>query len=232
MSTGGVWQLLQDQAGLAVALVPMNGGILGARVMARALTGRGIPTAVSSARDLPSPAAASTTLVLLDVDVASGVDEVATTCEAIRRALPDAKLLLLLPRPEAVRPLAACGAEGAVTRDGGLDGLVAALMATASGRRSSRTRPLVPRQRDEAQRAVASLTAREREVLRLVATGAPNSEVADSLQISPHTVRTHVQNVLAKLGAENRLVAAAMARRAGILSGGLHGPDPYVGPGR
>lgn len=90
----------------------------------------------------------------------------------------------------------------------------------------------MPRQREDADRAIASLTPREREVLRLVATGAANNHVARHLQISPHTVRTHVQNVLAKLGAENRLAATAMARRAGILPTGPDAADAYAGASR
>lgn len=225
---GGV-AVLQDSSGLSVALVPMSGGFLSSSAMARALTSRGIPAAVSSVADLSQPVALVTRVVLLDVEVECRPDEVAARCEVVRSALPDARLLLLLPRGVSARPLTTCGADGTVTRDVGLDGLVTAIKAIASGRVSARTRTLVPRQRDEAKQAVASLTAREREVLRLVATGAPNSEVANSLQISPHTVRTHVQNVLAKLGAENRLVAAAMARRAGILASGPQA-STYVGP--
>jgi DNA-binding CsgD family transcriptional regulator len=58
------------------------------------------------------------------------------------------------------------------------------------------------------------LTPREREVLRLVAKGQTNREVAHTLWISPHTVRTHLENVFEKLGVTSR--AAAVARVTGV----------------
>ncbi len=61
------------------------------------------------------------------------------------------------------------------------------------------------------------LSARELEVLQLVATGRTNKQIADQLFISPKTVGTHVSNILAKLGAERRAEAAALAQRLGLL---------------
>jgi DNA-binding NarL/FixJ family response regulator len=64
------------------------------------------------------------------------------------------------------------------------------------------------------------LTERERQVLRQLTLGEKNDDIARALQISPHTARTHVQNILAKLGADSRLEAAAVARSAGLLGTG------------
>lgn len=60
------------------------------------------------------------------------------------------------------------------------------------------------------------LTAREQEILKLLAEGWTNRRIGDRLFISPRTVETHVSNVLAKLGAESRLEAAAIAQRHGL----------------
>ncbi len=57
------------------------------------------------------------------------------------------------------------------------------------------------------------LTAREREVLRLVASGKSNREIASELVISDHTVRRHLQNIFAKLGVSSRAAATAFAFR-------------------
>ncbi len=61
------------------------------------------------------------------------------------------------------------------------------------------------------------LTAREREVLALLAQGLGTDEVADSLIVSPATVRNHVQNVLSKLGVHSRLEAVAVAYKKGLI---------------
>lgn len=58
--------------------------------------------------------------------------------------------------------------------------------------------------------ATFPLTGREREILRLVATGATSASIADTLSISPKTVRNHIQHILAKLGAHSRLQALAI----------------------
>ncbi|NEC22827.1 response regulator transcription factor, partial [Streptomyces parvus] len=78
--------------------------------------------------------------------------------------------------------------------------------------------------RSESERLVESLTPREREVLRCMVAGLGRKAVAERLFLSPHTVRTHMQNVLGKLGVHSTLAAVALARRAGV------GPvDPETG---
>jgi DNA-binding NarL/FixJ family response regulator len=64
---------------------------------------------------------------------------------------------------------------------------------------------------------VPPLSAREREVLRRLACGESNAEIATVLDLSPHTVRTHVQNLLAKLGVHNRAAAVAVGFRHALL---------------
>ena len=73
------------------------------------------------------------------------------------------------------------------------------------------------RERDESLRWIAKLTRREREVLRLLAQGADNDGIAQHLVISPETARTHIQNVLGKLGVHSRLEAAAFVMQNGLL---------------
>ncbi|MDG4756786.1 response regulator transcription factor [Micromonospora sp. WMMD710] len=62
------------------------------------------------------------------------------------------------------------------------------------------------------------LTAREREVLRLVAEGHSNSRIAERLFISPKTASVHVSRIIAKLDVTNRMEAAALAHRLGLLA--------------
>jgi DNA-binding CsgD family transcriptional regulator len=65
---------------------------------------------------------------------------------------------------------------------------------------------------------IDDLSAREVEVLRLIAAGKSNQDIADALHISLNTVATHVRNSLAKTGSTNRTEAAAYAMRCGIVS--------------
>ena len=62
----------------------------------------------------------------------------------------------------------------------------------------------------------AGLTAREVEVLRLVAAGLSNAEIAERLFLSPSTVKAHVANIFAKIGVHNRAAATEFALRHGI----------------
>lgn len=72
------------------------------------------------------------------------------------------------------------------------------------------------RDRTESERLVESLTPREKQVLRCMVAGLGRQAVAERLYLSPHTVRTHMQNVLGKLGVHSTLAAVALARRAGV----------------
>ncbi|MFI5757539.1 LuxR C-terminal-related transcriptional regulator [Streptomyces sp. NPDC051569] len=70
--------------------------------------------------------------------------------------------------------------------------------------------------RTDSELLVESLTPREAEVLRCMVAGLGRKAVAERLFLSPHTVRTHMQNVLGKLGVHSTLAAVALARRAGV----------------
>jgi LuxR family maltose regulon positive regulatory protein len=69
----------------------------------------------------------------------------------------------------------------------------------------------------QAGELIEPLSARELEVLELVAAGSSNQEIAVQLVIAPNTVKRHVKNILGKLAASNRTQAVARARDAGLL---------------
>ena len=65
--------------------------------------------------------------------------------------------------------------------------------------------------------AADTLSSREIEVLRLLAMGKSNAQIAEALVISPNTVNRHVSNIYTKTGAANRAEAASYATRSGIV---------------
>ncbi len=69
----------------------------------------------------------------------------------------------------------------------------------------------------------AALTGRAEEVLRQMATGLSNPEITESLTVSLETVKTHVGNVLAELGAQNRTHAVVIAYESGLVVPGFAG---------
>lgn len=61
------------------------------------------------------------------------------------------------------------------------------------------------------------MSPREREILSLIASGASNQEIADTLVIAPNTVKRHIGHILAKLGVSNRTQALVQARKIGLI---------------
>jgi len=81
------------------------------------------------------------------------------------------------------------------------------------------------RQRRSESMGAKDLTSREVELLRLVASGASNQEIAVSLTITEHTVKNHLRNIMDKLHLKNRVQAAVFAVREGLADGVVLEPD-------
>ncbi|MCZ4121965.1 response regulator [Streptomyces sp. H39-S7] len=121
------------------------------------------------------------------------------------------------------------GASGFLLKDVSPEHLVASVRLVQSGDAllaPTITRRLIERfaHRDEVQSAVhrdlSGLTPRELEVLRLLATGLSNAELADRLTLSATTVKTHVARILSKLGLRDRVQAVVLAYETGLISPG------------
>ncbi|MFI6484365.1 response regulator [Nonomuraea sp. NPDC050663] len=123
----------------------------------------------------------------------------------------------------------AAGASGFLLKDVTPEHLVAAVRLVRSGDAllaPTITRRLVERfaRRDNARpdlhRDLSELTARELDVLRLLATGLSNAELADRLTLSVATVKTHVASILSKLGLRDRVQAVVVAYETGLIAPG------------
>jgi len=115
------------------------------------------------------------------------------------------------------------GASGFLPKDTRPEALLDAIRTVAAGEAllsPGATRAVVTRALSHpdapAPERLASLTAREREVLRLVAAGRSNQEIADELVLSPLTAKTHVARILAKMGARDRVHLVIAAYEAGL----------------
>ena len=151
-------------------------------------------------------------------------------CEATRKVLertPDTRVLVLTVASDDgnVEAALAAGACGFIAKDTRVDDVVVAVRAAAQGVAwlSPRAAEVVlgrVRERGSAPDpdfdGEEQLSARELDVLRLVARGMENSEIAETLCISPRTAKNHVSNLLAKLGLPSRVHAAIYAVRRGL----------------
>jgi DNA-binding NarL/FixJ family response regulator len=150
--------------------------------------------------------------------------------EATRRIVADgagARVLILttFEEDEYIYDALQAGASGFVLKDASAAELINAIRVVAGGDAllaPSVTRRVIGefarRRRDrDAHSRLGELTARELEVLRLVARGLSNAEIADELVVSPATVKTHVARVLAKLGVRDRLQAVVVIYESGLM---------------
>jgi DNA-binding NarL/FixJ family response regulator len=166
-------------------------------------------------------------VVLMDVRMPV-LDGVAATRE-ILAARPATHVLVLttFDLDEYVLGALRAGASGFLVKDAPRGSLLAAVRAVAAGDvllSPDVTRRLVTthltgrvERSTEASRALARLTPRELEVLRLIATGRSNAELAGELYLAETTVKTHVARLLAKLGARDRVQLVVLAHRWGVV---------------
>jgi len=138
----------------------------------------------------------------------------------IKAEKPDARILVLTSYTEDEKVYTAikAGAQGYILKDSSPNEILAAIRQVHQGETSMRP-SIAKKLMRELQRSsptVDPLTEREVEILKLVAQGLPNQEIAEQLVISERTVRTHVTNILSKLHLANRTQATLYALREGL----------------
>lgn len=169
-------------------------------------------------------------VILLDESLSFG--SVGHTASLLRSTLPECQVVVLASDEDDEGLLAAveAGVTGYITKDVGVRDLLEGTRVVHRGQalippkmlRTLLTALLERRLRErEALLRISRLTTREREVLQLLGSGAKNEAIAKTLMISPDTARTHVQNLLYKLGLHSRLEAAGFARQTQPVAIGL-----------
>ncbi|MEA2125797.1 MAG: hypothetical protein QOI80_2579 [Solirubrobacteraceae bacterium] len=144
------------------------------------------------------------------VDLFLGSESGAEVCTRLREVSPATSVLLISGAGRISATAArAAGASGFVSKDWDAGDVARAVRMVGLGM-------TVFEPQDEA--ATGLLSAREREVLDLIATGATNPEIADRLFLSPHTVKEHTSALYRKLKVRNRAEAVQRAQRLGLLT--------------
>ncbi|MFE2579032.1 response regulator [Streptomyces sp. NPDC059378] len=173
--------------------------------------------AVNGVQAVELAAALDPDVILMDLRMpgGGGVDAIAELTR--RRARARVLVLTTYDTDSDTLPAIEAGATGYLLKDAPRDELFTAVRAAAEGR--TVLSPAVASRLVSAVRAPGGepLSAREREVLALVARGTPNREIARELFISEATVKTHLTHLYAKLGVKDRAAAVATAYRRGIL---------------
>jgi DNA-binding NarL/FixJ family response regulator len=169
-------------------------------------------------------------VVLMDLRMPN-VDGVAAT-KRLQAELPDLKVVVLTTFADDSSIIAAleAGATGFLTKDAGREQIALAVRSAAAGqtvldpvvqasllRAASPSLPKVPAESPPANPLPNDLTAREADVLRAIAAGRTNTEIATELFISEVTVKSHINHLFAKIGARSRAEAVRYAYDHGFV---------------
>jgi DNA-binding NarL/FixJ family response regulator len=162
-------------------------------------------------------------IVLLDADPANGAG--GSLCEELTASGAPPRVIMLSDSSEPERIVAALrtGASAWVRKDESFEHLLRVVRGVARGETwlpTAETGAVLgilmraQARQEEENTLLAALTRREREVLACLAAGAGRDDVAKQLYLSANTVRTHLQNLMAKLGVHSTLEAVALTRQA------------------
>jgi len=158
-------------------------------------------------------------IILLDINLpdASGID----FCKEARLRFPDLKILAItsIEQRHVVDQMMAAGANGFILKSADTDEILDAIRQVMAGNEfiSASVKELL-RGRNASNSNLPVLTRREVEVLKLIADGLTNQEIADKLFISTWTVDSHRKNLLLKFNAKNTAILVKTAVSSGIIS--------------
>lgn len=156
-------------------------------------------------------------VILQDLLMPGGIDGIETTRRVLQRH-PEIAVVALTASMDEARMIGAlrAGALGYVRKDAAPETLLAAVRSVARGR--TYIDPSIDRTARLTSTDPETLTTRETEVLRHVALGLSNRDIAAALSVSEETVKTHVTHLLAKLNVDNRAQAIVQALKRGLVT--------------
>jgi two-component system, NarL family, response regulator LiaR len=163
-------------------------------------------------------------LVVMDIGL-PGLDGIAAA-QQIKAALPNVRVVMLTSHTHTTEVVAALssGADAYCIKGASVDRLLMAITAAQEG--ATYLDPQIARQvvdhlkapiKSENAANLGTLSQRETEVLKLMVEGLSNPEIGDKLFLSPNTVKTHVRGIMNKLAVDDRVQAAVVALRAGLV---------------
>jgi DNA-binding NarL/FixJ family response regulator len=197
--------VIDDQAVVRQGFVALINTVPDMEVIAEGINGQ-------QAIDLYNQHTPDVTLIDLRMPVVGGVEAIT----AIRNNFPDARLIVLTTYDgdeDIYRSLQA-GARGYLLKDVFFEELETAIRTVNAG---SRHIPAAIAMRLAERMASSDLTSREMEVLELIVRGQSNKEIGASLTISEATVKSHINNILSKLGVTDRTQAVTTALQRGLV---------------
>jgi DNA-binding NarL/FixJ family response regulator len=197
--------VVDDQTVVRQGFVALINTVADMQVIAEGINGQ-------QAIDLYRERKPDVTLIDLRMPVLGGVEAIT----AIRREFPDARLIVLTTYDgdEGIYRSLQAGARGSLLKDVFFEELEAAIRNVHTG---SRHIPAAIAERLVERMAGSDLTSREMEVLELIVQGQSNKEIGSSLNISEATVKSHINNILSKLGVTDRTQAATTALQRGLV---------------
>jgi len=162
-------------------------------------------------QSLMSETSADISLIDLQPEMPAG-----TIRDWLQELLEVTSIVLLVPEPDpaVVNQIRRAGVGGFLQSNASSEQIVQAIKSVASGLMVF-DRALAPQSPDD--ELLEQLTSRENEVLRLLADGLGNKEIAVKLSISEHTIKFHIHSILGKLGAASRTEAVTRGLRRGII---------------
>jgi DNA-binding NarL/FixJ family response regulator len=156
-------------------------------------------------------------VVLMDYQLPDGTGIEAT--RELIRSVPTARVVMLTVHADEhlLHEAMAVGAAGYIVKSGTFDELLLAVRVASEGGSMISPAMTAALLDSERRRGTTLLSAREHEILVLLALGQSTKDIAATLQLRTNTVRNHVQNILTKIGAHSRLEAIKLARDARLI---------------